>query len=431
MINFDILTQSRYQGKSQLFLIYDHVISGGYQTQPKGEKNMKKIIVSGCGYVGLSLATLLAQENDAKVVDVVQEKVDMVNKRQSPIKDEYIEKFFKEKELNLVATTDNTVYRDADIVIVAVPTNYDSERKHLDTSILDSVINTILQFNDHCPIIIKSTIPCGYTEKINKKHSTNRILFSPEFLRESKALYDNLHPSRIIVGYTSESMIPAAKEFAKLLKDASLEEDTKVLYMTANDAEAVKLFSNTYLAMRVAYFNELDTYAELKGLNTKSIIDGVCAEPRIGEGYNNPSFGYGGYCLPKDTRELRANYAGVPQNLISAICASNHTRKDHIVNMIDKQNPNVVGVYRLIMKSASDNYRESAVQGLINRLKKKNVKVIIYEPTYTGSKFNDCVVVNDIDTFKQVSDVIITNRFAEELDDCKEKVYTRDLFRRD
>ena len=392
---------------------------------------MKRIVVSGCGYVGLSLATLLAQNNEVKVVDVVQEKVDMVNNRVSPIKDEYIEKFFKEKELDLTATVDSSVYRDADIVIVAVPTNYDTERKHLDTSILDSVISTVLQFNDHCPVVIKSTIPCGYTEEINKKHKTNRILFSPEFLRESKALYDNLHPSRIIVGYTSENMIPAAEGFAKLLKDASLDENTKVFYMTANDAEAVKLFSNTYLAMRVAYFNELDTYAELKGLNTKSIIDGMCAEPRIGEGYNNPSFGYGGYCLPKDTRELRANYAGVPQNLISAICASNHTRKDHIVSMIKKKRPNVVGVYRLIMKSASDNYRESAVQGLINRLKKEDIKVIIYEPTYKGSAFNGCTIVNDLDTFKKVSDVIITNRFAKELEDSEEKVYTRDLFQRD
>lgn len=392
---------------------------------------MCKIVVSGCGYVGLSLATLLSQNNEVKVVDVVQNKVDMVNQRQSPIRDEYIEKFFAEKKLDLVATTDSSVYRDADVVIVAVPTNYDSERKHLDTSILDSVINTVLQFNSHCPIVIKSTIPCGYTEEISQKHKTNRIMFSPEFLRESKALYDNLHPSRIIVGYTDEAMIEEAKKFAELLKSESLDDDTKVLLMQAKDAEAVKLFSNTYLAMRVAYFNELDTYAELKGLNSKSIIEGVCAEPRIGSGYNNPSFGYGGYCLPKDTRELRANYKDVPQNLISAICASNHTRKDHIVHMIEKENPKVVGVYRLIMKSASDNYRESAVQGLINRLKKANIKVIIYEPTYKGTKFNDCTIVNDVTTFKNVSDVIITNRFDSELEDCVDKVYTRDLFQRD
>lgn len=392
---------------------------------------MCKIVVSGCGYVGLSLATLLSQNNEVKVVDVVQNKVDMVNKRQSPIRDEYIEKFFAEKKLDLVATTDSSVYRDADVVIVAVPTNYDSERKHLDTSILDSVINTVLQFNSHCPIVIKSTIPCGYTEEISRKHKTKRIMFSPEFLRESKALYDNLHPSRIIVGYTDEAMIEEAKKFAELLKSESLDDDTKVLLMQAKDAEAVKLFSNTYLAMRVAYFNELDTYAELKGLNSKSIIEGVCAEPRIGSGYNNPSFGYGGYCLPKDTRELRANYKDVPQNLISAICASNHTRKDHIVHMIEKRNPKVVGVYRLIMKSASDNYRESAVQGLINRLKKANIKVIIYEPTYKGTNFNDCTIVNDVTTFKNVSDVIITNRFDSELEDCVDKVYTRDLFQRD
>lgn len=392
---------------------------------------MCKIVVSGCGYVGLSLATLLSQNNEVKVVDVVQNKVDMVNQRQSPIRDEYIEKFFAEKKLDLVATTDSSVYRDADVVIVAVPTNYDSERKHLDTSILDSVINTVLQFNSHCPIVIKSTIPCGYTEEISQKHKTKRIMFSPEFLRESKALYDNLHPSRIIVGYTDEAMIEEAKKFAELLKSESLDDDTKVLLMQAKDAEAVKLFSNTYLAMRVAYFNELDTYAELKGLNSKSIIEGVCAEPRIGSGYNNPSFGYGGYCLPKDTRELRANYKDVPQNLISAICASNHTRKDHIVHMIEKRNPKVVGVYRLIMKSASDNYRESAVQGLINRLKKANIKVIIYEPTYKGTNFNDCTIVNDVTTFKNVSDVIITNRFDNELEDCVDKVYTRDLFQRD
>lgn len=392
---------------------------------------MCKIVVSGCGYVGLSLATLLSQNNEVKVVDVVQNKVDMVNQRQSPIRDEYIEKFFAEKKLDLVATTDSSVYRDADVVIVAVPTNYDSERKHLDTSILDSVINTVLQFNSHCPIVIKSTIPCGYTEEISQKHKTKRIMFSPEFLRESKALYDNLHPSRIIVGYTDEAMIEEAKKFAELLKSESLDDDTKVLLMQAKDAEAVKLFSNTYLAMRVAYFNELDTYAELKDLNSKSIIEGVCAEPRIGSGYNNPSFGYGGYCLPKDTRELRANYKDVPQNLISAICASNHTRKDHIVHMIEKRNPKVVGVYRLIMKSASDNYRESAVQGLINRLKKANIKVIIYEPTYKGTNFNDCTIVNDVTTFKNVSDVIITNRFDNELEDCVDKVYTRDLFQRD
>lgn len=392
---------------------------------------MCKIVVSGCGYVGLSLATLLSQNNEVKVVDVVQNKVDMVNQRQSPIRDEYIEKFFAEKKLDLVATTDSSVYRDADVVIVAVPTNYDSERKHLDTSILDSVINTVLQFNSHCPIVIKSTIPCGYTEEISQKHKTKRIMFSPEFLRESKALYDNLHPSRIIVGYTDEAMIEEAKKFAELLKSESLDDDTKMLLMQAKDAEAVKLFSNTYLAMRVAYFNELDTYAELKDLNSKSIIEGVCAEPRIGSGYNNPSFGYGGYCLPKDTRELRANYKDVPQNLISAICASNHTRKDHIVHMIEKRNPKVVGVYRLIMKSASDNYRESAVQGLINRLKKANIKVIIYEPTYKGTNFNDCTIVNDVTTFKNVSDVIITNRFDNELEDCVDKVYTRDLFQRD
>lgn len=390
-----------------------------------------EIAVAGCGYVGLSIATLLAQKNNVIITDVVEEKVNKVNTRISPIRDEYIEKYFAEKELSLRATTNQEeAYRNADFVVVGVPTNYDARRNFLNTDIVDSVIESVLNLNNHCAIIIKSTIPSGYTEMARKKFGTNRILFSPEFLRESKALYDNLYPSRIILGCCKEDteMYEKAQKFAGLLQEASLKEDVPTYFMGFSEAEAVKLFSNTYLAMRVGYFNELDTYAELKGLNTKDVINGVCSDPRIGCNYNNPSFGYGGYCLPKDTRQLRANFKEVPEKLVSAICASNHVRKDHIANMVIQKNPSVVGVYRLIMKSDSDNYRESAIQGIINRLKAQGVAVVIYEPTLKSKSFNGCVVVNDFERFKLISDVIVANRWETELEDVQEKTYTRDIF---
>lgn len=396
-----------------------------------------KIAVAGCGYVGLSVATLLSQKHDVTITDVVQEKVDMVNKRISPIKDEYIEKYFAEKELSLTATTDaESAYKDADFIVVAVPTNYDARRNFLNTDIVDSVIKLGLEVNNYCPIIIKSTIPSGYTKSVRERFDSNRILFSPEFLRESKALYDNLYPSRIIVGCDTndEEMTEQAKIFAELLQDCAIKKDVKTLIMGYNEAEAVKLFANTYLALRVGYFNELDSYAEIKGFDAKQIIEGVCNDPRIGGGYNNPSFGYGGYCLPKDTRQLRANFNEIPEvteKLITAICAANHTRKDHIAKMILKKNPNIVGIHRLIMKSSSDNYRESAIQGIINRLKSQGVAVVIYEPTLNSKSFNGCIVVKDFNTFKRMSDVIVANRYEEELDDAKEKVYTRDIFNRD
>ena len=393
-----------------------------------------KIAVAGCGYVGLSVAALLSQKNEVVITDVVEEKVNMVNDRLSPIHDEYIEKYFLEKDLDLVATTNaEEAYSDADFVVVAVPTNYDARRNLLNTDIVDTVIQTVLEMNDHCPIIIKSTIPAGYTESARSRFNTNRILFSPEFLRESKALYDNLYPSRIILGtdVNDKEMFEKTKVFAELLKGAALKEDVKVLFMSFSEAEAVKLFSNTYLALRVGYFNELDTYAELKGLNTKNIIEGVCSDPRIGCNYNNPSFGYGGYCLPKDTRQLRANYKDMPEKLISAICASNHVRKDHIANMVIAKKPSVVGVYRLIMKSSSDNYRESAIQGVINRLKAQGIAVIIYEPTLKAKSFNGCLAVKDFETFKRISDVILANRWESDLEEVKDKVYTRDIFQCD
>lgn len=393
-----------------------------------------KIAVAGCGYVGLSVAALLSQKNEVVITDVVEEKVNMVNDRLSPIHDEYIEKYFLEKDLDLVATTNaEEAYSDADFVVVAVPTNYDARRNFLNTDIVDTVIQTVLEMNNHCPIIIKSTIPAGYTERARNRFNTNRILFSPEFLRESKALYDNLYPSRIILGtdVNDKEMLEKTKAFAELLKDAALKEDVKVLFMSFGEAEAVKLFSNTYLAMRVGYFNELDTYAELKGLNTKNIIEGVCSDPRIGRNYNNPSFGYGGYCLPKDTRQLRANYKDMPEKLISAICASNHVRKDHIANMVVAKKPSVVGVYRLIMKSSSDNYRESAIQGVINRLKAQGIAVVIYEPTLKAKSFNGCLAVKDFETFKRISDVILANRWESDLEEVKDKVYTRDIFQCD
>lgn len=388
-----------------------------------------KIAVVGTGYVGLSLATLLSQNNEVIALDIVPEKVEMINNRISPIKDEYIEKYFKEKKLNLTATLDyKEAINGAEFVIISTPTNYDEEKNYFDTSSVEDIIEKVISTNDNnITMVVKSTIPVGFIESIRKKYNINNIFFSPEFLREGKALYDNLYPSRIIVGEKNEK----AKTFAKLLTDAAEKKDIETLFMNSTEAEAVKLFANTYLALRVAYFNELDTYAEIKGLNTKDIIDGVCLDPRIGGHYNNPSFGYGGYCLPKDTKQLLANYKDVPQNLIQAIVNANTTRKDFITTEVLSKNPEVVGIYRLTMKSGSDNFRSSAIQDIIKNLKENNTKVIIYEPTINKEEFEGFKVVNDINEFKKQASIILANRQEELLNDVKEKVYTRDLYTRD
>ena len=388
-----------------------------------------KIAVAGTGYVGLSLATLLSQKNEVVALDVIPEKVEMINNRISPIQDEYIEKYFKEKKLNLKATLDyKEAFEGARFVIISTPTNYDEEKNFFDTSSVEDIIQKVISMNDdNIVMVVKSTIPVGFINNMKEKYNIDNIMFSPEFLREGKALYDNLYPSRIIVGEKSDR----AKEFAGLLKSACLKDDVVVKYMNSTEAEAVKLFANTYLALRVAYFNELDTYAELKGLNTKDIIDGVCLDPRIGNHYNNPSFGYGGYCLPKDSKQLKANYKDVPENLISAIVESNKTRKDHIADEIIKKNPKIVGIYRLTMKSGSDNFRASAIQGVMKRIKAKGIEVVVYEPTLKEDNFFNSRVIKDLDEFKNISDVILVNRNDNILDDVKDKIYTRDLFSRD
>ncbi|MDO5556392.1 MAG: nucleotide sugar dehydrogenase [Clostridia bacterium] len=387
-----------------------------------------KIAVAGTGYVGLSLAILLSQKNEVVALDVIPEKVEMINKFISPIKDEYIEKYLNEKKLNLKATLDyKEAFNEAKFIIISTPTNYDDEKNYFDTSSVEDIIKKVKSMNIDTTIVVKSTIPVGFIESIKEKYEINNIMFSPEFLREGNALYDNLYPSRIIVGEKSER----AKEFANLLKESCLKENVDIKFMNSTEAEAVKLFANTYLALRVAYFNELDTYAEIKGLNTKDIIDGVCLDPRIGTHYNNPSFGYGGYCLPKDTKQLKANYKEVPENLISAIVQSNTTRKDHIAEEIINKNPKVVGIYRLTMKSGSDNFRSSAIQGIMKRIKAKGIEIVVYEPTLNDDEFFNSKVIKDVNEFKNLCDVIIANRMNDELKEIKDKVYTRDLFSRD